>query len=70
MSEGIHLDSRALRFLTDLVQIQEELKNANTLVARLTAHQLLTRRQAKEHCRQAGISWDGFKAPLEHRKGR
>jgi hypothetical protein len=71
--EGLHLDRRGLRLLTELAQLGREIEVAraggsDARCARLIARRMLMRREAKSHCRQAGIQWEKFLAALKKKE--
>jgi hypothetical protein len=75
MPEGVHLDGRALKLLRELADLDVRIANAaeggkksEARWVRLTARRITTRRRAKKHCEQAGISWKRFDEALKRAK--
>lgn len=70
--EGIHLDRKGLKLLRELGDIDIHIRHAESLGkdgeklwAQLIARRILLRRDAKSHCAQAGLDWNGFGAALK-----
>jgi hypothetical protein len=74
-AEGLQLDRKGLKLLRELAELDRQIEHAASRGpsgeerwARLTARRLMTRREAKSHCGQAGIDWARFKETLERSK--
>jgi len=73
--EGMRLDTKGLKLLRDLAELNRQIAYAKTLgssgekrCTELIARRVLTRREARSHCEQAGLSWEKFRARLKRSK--